>query len=141
MARSSRPVPPPFEGRDQLITGSITAGWAIALIVVLVLHAQIPAGPLLVPLVEEGWLDTPVTEQVARIYAIEALRNASANVDVLVLGCTHYPLLHPLLRRVVPRRIQIVDSAEATARALVKLLDVQLLDVQLLDVQLLDVPL
>jgi hypothetical protein len=43
MARSSRPVPPPFEGRDQLITGSITAGWAIALIVVLVLHAQIPA--------------------------------------------------------------------------------------------------
>ena len=81
------------------------------------------ACPLLVPLVEEGWLDTPVTEQVARIYAIEALRNASANVDVLVLGCTHYPLLHPLLRRVVPQRIQIVDSAEATARALLPLLD------------------
>ena len=78
--------------------------------------------PLLVPLVEEGWLDSPVTEQVARIYAIEALRNASANVDVLVLGCTHYPLLHPLLRRVVPQRIQIVDSAEATARALLPLL-------------------
>jgi glutamate racemase len=78
--------------------------------------------PLLVPLVEEGWLDTPITEQVARVYTIEALRGASANVDVLVLGCTHYPLLHPLLRRVVPQRIQIVDSAEATARSLLPLL-------------------
>jgi len=78
--------------------------------------------PLLVPLVEEGWLDTPITEQVARVYTIEALRSASANVDVLVLGCTHYPLLHPLLRRVVPQRIQIVDSAEATARSLLPLL-------------------
>jgi glutamate racemase len=76
------------------------------------------ACPLLVPLVEEGWLDSPVTEQVARIYTIEALRAASANVDVLVLGCTHYPLLRTLLRRVLPQRIQIVDSAEATARAL-----------------------
>jgi glutamate racemase len=76
------------------------------------------ACPLLVPLVEEEWVDSPVTEQVARIYTIEALRTASANVDVLVLGCTHYPLLRPLLRRVVPQRIQIVDSAEATARAL-----------------------
>jgi len=86
------------------------------------------ACPLLVPLVEEGWLDTPVTEQAARTYTIEALRNASANVDVLVLGCTHYPLLRPLLRRVVPQRIQIVDSAEATACALVQLLGVQLFD-------------
>jgi glutamate racemase len=41
----------------------------------------------------------------------------------LVLGCTHYPLLRGLLRRVVPQRIEIVDSAEATARALLPLLD------------------
>jgi glutamate racemase len=81
------------------------------------------ACPLLVPLVEEGWLDTPVTEQVARTYTIEALRHASNNVDVLLLGCTHYPLLRPLLRRVVPQRIAIVDSAEATAHALVRMLD------------------
>jgi len=80
------------------------------------------ACPLLVPLVEEGWLDTPVTEQVARTYTIEALRAVSTNVDVLVLGCTHYPLLRPLLRRVVPQRIQIVDSTEATAHALVEML-------------------
>jgi glutamate racemase len=70
---------------------------------------------LLVPLVEEGWIDHPVTEQVARIYIIEALRLAPANTDVLVLGCTHYPLIKPIIRRVVPQRITIVDSAEATA--------------------------
>jgi glutamate racemase len=81
------------------------------------------ACPLLVPLVEEGWCDTPVAEQVARIYTIEALRAASTNVDVLVLGCTHYPLLRPLLRRVVPQRMAIVDSAEATAQALLHHLD------------------
>jgi glutamate racemase len=81
------------------------------------------ACPLLVPLVEEGWIENPVTEQVARIYTIEALRTASTNVDVLLLGCTHYPLLRPLLRRVVPQRIEIVDSAEATARALLHYLD------------------
>ncbi len=81
------------------------------------------ACPLLVPLVEEGWIENPVTEQVARIYTIEALRNASTNVDVLVLGCTHYPLLRQLLRRVVPQRIGIVDSAEATAHALLRHLD------------------
>jgi len=75
------------------------------------------ACPLLVPLVEEGWIEHPVTEQVARTYTIEALRVASVNTDVLVLGCTHYPLIQPLLRRVVPQRIQIVDSAECTARA------------------------
>ncbi len=78
--------------------------------------------PLLVPLVEEGWIEAPVTEQVARIYTIEALRTASTNVDVLVLGCTHYPLLRPMLRRVVPQRIAIVDSAEATACALLQYL-------------------
>lgn len=81
------------------------------------------ACPLLVPLVEEGWIDSPVTEQVARIYTIEALRAASTNVDVLVLGCTHYPLLRPLLRRIVPQRIEIVDSAEATARSLLRFFD------------------
>ena len=75
---------------------------------------------MLVPLIEEGWIDHPVTEQVARIYTIEALRVASINTDVLVLGCTHYPLLKDLLRRVVPQKIQIVDSAESTAQTVVR---------------------
>jgi glutamate racemase len=80
------------------------------------------ACPLLVPLVEEGWVDHPVTEQIARIYVIEALRSAPANTDVMVLGCTHYPLLRPLLRRVVPQRIEFVDPAESTAQAVASLL-------------------
>jgi glutamate racemase len=72
---------------------------------------------LLVPLVEEGWIDHPVTEQVAHIYIDEVFRNGAGGADVLVLGCTHYPLLRTMLRRVVPAHVQIVDSAESTAQA------------------------
>lgn len=81
------------------------------------------ACPLLVPLVEEGWTDHSVTEQVARIYLVEALKAASAHTDVLVLGCTHYPLLKAMLHRVVPKNIEIVDSAETTAEAVVEQLE------------------
>jgi glutamate racemase len=73
------------------------------------------ACPLFVSLVEEGWLDHPVTEQVARIYLSEAFSQSAQDADVLVLGCTHYPLIKPLLRRVAPEHISIVDSAESTA--------------------------
>jgi glutamate racemase len=76
------------------------------------------ACPLFVPLVEEGWNDHPVCEQVAHIYLDDLFKNDYADADVLVLGCTHYPLLKPLLRRVVPRTVAIVDSAEATAGTL-----------------------
>jgi glutamate racemase len=78
------------------------------------------ACPLLVPLVEEGWTDHSVTEQVARIYLAEALQSASAKTDVLVLGCTHYPLLKKMLRRVLSSNITIVDSAESTAEAVLE---------------------
>ena len=77
------------------------------------------ACPLFVPLVEEGWTEHPVTEQVARIYFEELAQEQQAtngkSADVLVLGCTHYPLLKPLLRRVLPNGMQLVDSAQATA--------------------------
>jgi glutamate racemase len=73
------------------------------------------ACPLFVPLVEEGWVDHPVTEQVARIYLAEAFAGEASDADVLVLGCTHYPLIQPLLRRVAPEQVTIVDSAESTA--------------------------
>jgi glutamate racemase len=82
------------------------------------------ACPLLVPLVEEGWVDHPVTEQVAHIYVDEVFGNGADGADVLVLGCTHYPLLRPLLRRVVPAQVQIVDSAESTAQAVAAFLNV-----------------
>ena len=77
------------------------------------------ACPLLVPLVEEGWTEHPVTEQVARIYLDELAREQHAvngnHADVLVLGCTHYPLLKPVLHRVLPDDVHLVDSAQSTA--------------------------
>ena len=79
------------------------------------LSANEKACPLFVPLVEEGWTDHPVTEQVARIYLDEAFSGDARDADVLVLGCTHYPLIKPLLRRIAPSHITIVDSAESTA--------------------------
>jgi glutamate racemase len=83
-----------------------------------------------VPLVEEGWVEHPVTEQVARIYLSEAFSNDAGNndddADVLVLGCTHYPLIKPLLRRVAPEHIAIVDSAESTAQDVARQLGRQL---------------
>ena len=82
------------------------------------------ACPLLVPLVEEGWTDHPVTEEVIEIYLNELRYEAASqgmNPDTLVLGCTHYPLLRPLIERVVrPGRI-VIDSAESTAAAAVNL--------------------
>jgi glutamate racemase len=80
------------------------------------LHAREKACPLLVPLVEEGWVEHPVTEQVAQIYLREAFADGFHDADVLVMGCTHYPLLKPLLHRVAPPHVSIVDSAESTAR-------------------------
>jgi glutamate racemase len=81
------------------------------------LEAREKACPLLVPLVEEGWVDHSVTEQVARIYMNEAFADWFEDSDTLVLGCTHYPLLKPVLRRTAPKHVTIVDSAESTARA------------------------
>src|SRR5256884_8422916 len=79
------------------------------------LSAREKACPLLVPLVEEGWVEHAVTEQVARIYLTEAFADGFRNADTMVLGCTHYPLLKSLLRRVTPDHVNIVDSAETTA--------------------------
>jgi glutamate racemase len=81
------------------------------------LQAHEKACPLLVPLVEEGWIEHRVSEEIARIYLAEAFADGFQDADVLVLGCTHYPLLKPLLRRVAPTHIRIVDSAESTANA------------------------
>jgi glutamate racemase len=73
------------------------------------------ACPLFVPLVEEGWSEHAVTDQVARIYLDEAFASDFRDADVLVLGCTHYPLLEAVLQRLEPG-VTIVDSAESTAR-------------------------
>lgn len=81
------------------------------------------ACPLFVPLVEEGWIEHPVTEQVARIYLEEARAQSPNGADVLVLACTHYPLIAPMLRRIVPPEMQIVDSAESTARVVKQMIE------------------
>ncbi len=79
------------------------------------IQAREKSCPLLVPLIEEGWIEHPVTEQVARIYLAEAFSDGFESADVLVLGCTHYPLIKNVLRKVAPDHVTIVDSAESTA--------------------------
>jgi glutamate racemase len=70
------------------------------------------ACPLLVPLVEEGWTDNTIAEQTVAYY-LESLK--TSGIDTLLLGCTHYPLLRDLFRRVLGPGVRIVDSASATA--------------------------
>lgn len=84
------------------------------------LRAYEKACPLLVPLVEEGWINHHVTDSVVRIYLGELTSAAAAagmSADTLVLGCTHYPLLRSLIERAAPRGITVIDSAESTAEA------------------------
>jgi glutamate racemase len=76
--------------------------------------------PLFVPFVEEGWLTHEATQLVAHEY-LDPLRDRQ--VDTLVLGCTHYPLLKPLIGDVVGRSVRLIDSAEETAAELGRVLD------------------
>ncbi|HWA55677.1 MAG TPA: glutamate racemase [Gemmatimonadales bacterium] len=84
------------------------------------LRVEQRACPLLVPLVEEGWFDHRAAELIAQEY-LAPLRDS--HVDVLVLGCTHYPLLKPLLSRVMGPEVTLIDSAEETARAVAATLE------------------
>ena len=74
------------------------------------------ACPLLVPLIEEGWLNDEITEAVVKRY-LEDLKGRG--IDTLVLGCTHYPLIKETIGRVF-RGVKLVDSAEAVAREVKK---------------------
>ncbi len=77
------------------------------------------ACPLLVPFVEEGWFDHPATRLVAEEY-LNPLRDQG--IGTLVLGCTHYPLLRPLLSEILGPSVALIDSAEETARSLAAVL-------------------
>jgi glutamate racemase len=70
------------------------------------------ACPLLVPLVEEGWIDHPVTKAVIEEYLGSMLER---NIDTLVLGCTHYPLLKEVIQQIAGDGVRLVDSAESCA--------------------------
>ena len=76
--------------------------------------------PLFVPLVEEGWIDTPVTRMVASEY-LRVYEGKS--IDALVLGCTHYPLLKPVIADTVGAQVELVDSAIETAREVARVLE------------------
>ena len=78
------------------------------------------ACPLFVPLAEEGWVDNEVVRLTARIY-LQGLREEG--VDTLVLGCTHYPLLKGIIAEVMGDEVQLVDSAEETARTVAETLN------------------
>lgn len=83
------------------------------------------ACPLLVPLVEEGWTHDPVTDEVILRYLDEILAD---DIDTLILGCTHYPLLRSEFRRLVGDRIHLVNPAYETALELRRFLEEQQLE-------------
>jgi glutamate racemase len=77
------------------------------------------ATPLFVPLAEEGWLDGAVAELACRRYLGELKQEG---IDALLLGCTHFPLLAPVIGRVMGPGVRLVDSSEETAAAAADLL-------------------
>ena len=78
------------------------------------------ATPLFVPLIEEGWHDHAVTRDVIAEYLGDM---RAAGIDALILGCTHYPLIRPALGDFFGQSVEIVDSAQAMAQALVEAID------------------
>jgi glutamate racemase len=78
------------------------------------------ACPLFVSLVEEGWLETKVTELIAAEYLFPL---TTQKIDTLILGCTHYPLLKTILSKATKGMVTLIDSGEATAAVVEKMLD------------------
>ncbi len=82
------------------------------------------ATPVLVGLAEEGWFDHPVTEAALRTYLQPWIDEQRAQIDTLVLGCTHYPALKPAIGKVAAELwshpVQLVDSADTIADALLE---------------------
>jgi glutamate racemase len=102
--------------------GTITSGAYTRAIRALAPNAKVvpQACPLFVPLVEEGWVDRPATRLIAEEYLAPIM---AAGVRALVLGCTHYPLLRPVLAEILGRGVTLIDSAEATAEEAARVLE------------------
>jgi len=75
--------------------------------------------PLLVPLVEEGWLDEQVTDLTIKKYLQELIEK---KIDTLILGCTHYPVLEKIIGRIVGPEVSLIDSGRETAKAVKQML-------------------
>jgi glutamate racemase len=85
------------------------------------IHARLPdtkvysqACPLLVPLVEEGWLKAKESRMIVKKY-LRPLKNQQ--IDTLILGCTHYPLLKQIIQEKIGKKVKIVDPSAEIARA------------------------
>jgi glutamate racemase len=78
------------------------------------------ATPLLVPLIEENWISEEVTKEVLRKYLEPLMKKG---IDTLMLACTHYPLLIPLLTEILPDDVRLVDSATTCAEHLKRMLE------------------
>jgi glutamate racemase len=76
------------------------------------------ACPLFVPLAEEGWADEDVARTIAQTY----LKDLRSQIDTLVLGCTHYPILKSVIQETVGKQVELIDSGEATAVEVMSLL-------------------
>jgi glutamate racemase len=76
--------------------------------------------PLLVPLVEEGWINKGETRKIIKKY-LHPLK--LKRVDVLILGCTHYPLLKETIQMKIGKRVKVIDSSEALSEAVMSFLD------------------
>lgn len=87
-------------------------------------HAEVIGKPcpLLVPLVEEGWLKDPITVEIAGRYLDFFLKS---DIDTLIMGCTHYPLLRSTLRGILGDKVNLVNPAYETARSLKLMLEEQ----------------
>ena len=103
-------------------TGTINSGAYAQAIQSLSPGAEVftQACPLFVPLVEEGWTEGPVPQAIAQQYLAQLM---AEQIDTLVLGCTHYPLLAATIAGAVGPDIRLVDSAQATARVVQQTLD------------------
>ena len=91
------------------------------------IHAENPdvrvtalACPLFVPIVEEGWTNHEAAHLIAEEYLAPFVKDP---IDTLVLGCTHYPLLKPVIGEIVGRSVRLIDSAEETALDARRMLD------------------
>lgn len=95
------------------------------------MHVIGKACPLFVPLVEEGWLNDPVTDEIAFRYLAELKH---MDIDTLILGCTHYPLLRSTVARIMGNEVALVNPAYETAKELKQLLVTESIATELEDV-------
>ncbi len=111
-------------GKVGVIATSATIGSEIYTTYIKELKPQVSvtgkACPLFVPLVEEGLLEDPVTDEIASRYLLELI---DIDIDTLILGCTHYPLIRNTIQRVVGEKVTLVNPAYETARELKLLLE------------------